>query len=493
MTEEGDGSATPQEDKPRGGDDDGGTPPSPSSERPPPADLGSDATAVVKGGGSGAVPAAKADGRSFSQLLAGAMASPVGSPRPPPILTVPVVAVPCLLAPAALIESPGFTGQFAMTHQAVLAAVTAQAQMQMQAAYPPPSETTTNSFPHSMLPAVSPVPLQQMSSVPEACSGDIYHWRKYGQKQVKNTENFRSYYRCADSNCLAKKKVECYPDGKICDVIYRGKHNHDPPQKYRYTRDRGAQSGGSSRENESIERLKNELNESGSSSCKAEQNSGNDTPEQQLDHSSDCKGVAGVTTKKDFGDEPDPKRRLSENTKSFSMPVPKQVKEHVVQTEIDAKHLSDGYRWRKYGQKLVKGNPNPRSYYRCTHDGCPVRKHVERASHDAQSLLITYEGKHNHDQPTPKFASDQPASDSPVKETDSKTSLSDRNSSKDLNPNNLANNLTGDKASEFGGHKAPEGAQSLPSSKGGSESTDPDGMRNPLLSENPAAVPVENC
>lgn len=42
------------------------------------------------------------------------------------------------------------------------------------------------------------------------------------------------------------------------------------------------------------------------------------------------------------------------------MPVPKQVKEHVVQTEIDAKHLSDGYRWRKYGQKLVKGNPNPR-------------------------------------------------------------------------------------------------------------------------------------
>lgn len=58
-------------------------------------------------------------------------------------------------------------GQFAMTHQAVLAAVTAQAQMQMQAAYPPPSETTTNSFPHSMLPAVSPVPLQQMSSVPE--------------------------------------------------------------------------------------------------------------------------------------------------------------------------------------------------------------------------------------------------------------------------------------------------------------------------------------
>lgn len=29
-----------------------------------------------------------------------------------------------------------------------------------------------------------------------------------------------------------------------------------------------------------------------------------------------------------------------------------------VASEIDI--LEDGYRWRKYGQKVVKGNPNPR-------------------------------------------------------------------------------------------------------------------------------------
>jgi len=71
----------------------------------------------------------------------------------------------------------------------------------------------------------------------------------------------------------------------------------------------------------------------------------------------------------------------------------------VVQTLSDIDILDDGFRWRKYGQKVVKGNPNPRSYYKCTTPGCPVRKHVERASHDHRAVITTYEGKHNHDVP----------------------------------------------------------------------------------------------
>ncbi|RID73064.1 hypothetical protein BRARA_B00235 [Brassica rapa] len=56
-------------------------------------------------------------------------------------------------------------------------------------------------------------------------------------------------------------------------------------------------------------------------------------------------------------------------------------------------------------KKVVKGNPNPRSYYKCTFTGCCVRKQVERAFHDAKSVITTYEGKHNHQIPNPKKTS----------------------------------------------------------------------------------------
>ena len=38
------------------------------------------------------------------------------------------------------------------------------------------------------------------------------------------------------------------------------------------------------------------------------------------------------------------------------MPEPKLV----VQLRSDVELLDDGYRWRKYGQKVVCGNPHPR-------------------------------------------------------------------------------------------------------------------------------------
>ncbi|RRT54862.1 hypothetical protein B296_00048849, partial [Ensete ventricosum] len=215
-----------------------------------------DRVAAVAGGGPEASPSpANVDGRSFSQLLAGAMASPAASPRPAPIVTVPVVAVPCFLTPTALVESQGFSvgGSdlfilFIFTHFLFL---------------------------------------------------DLFGF----------SAELRSFWVSCYSSCSAKKKVEHCPDGTVVEVIYRGKHNHDPPQKHRYTRDRGAQSSGPPVENESLDNPSTEPDESDPSTCKAAQSSINETPKQQLYCSSDCEFDAGTKSEEDIAEEPDPKRR----------------------------------------------------------------------------------------------------------------------------------------------------------------------------------------
>ncbi|XP_039068790.1 probable WRKY transcription factor 75 [Hibiscus syriacus] len=69
---------------------------------------------------------------------------------------------------------------------------------------------------------------------------------------------------------------------------------------------------------------------------------------------------------------------------------------YVFQTRSQVDILDDGYRWRKYGQKVVKNNKFPRSYYRCTHQGCNVKKQVQRLTKDEGIVETTYEGMHSH-------------------------------------------------------------------------------------------------
>ncbi|XWS55646.1 hypothetical protein CRYUN_Cryun09bG0019000 [Craigia yunnanensis] len=56
---------------------------------------------------------------------------------------------------------------------------------------------------------------------------DGYKWRKYGQKSIKNSPNPRSYYKCTNPRCSAKKQVERSRDDPDTLIItYEGLHLH---------------------------------------------------------------------------------------------------------------------------------------------------------------------------------------------------------------------------------------------------------------------------
>ncbi|KAF7840038.1 putative WRKY transcription factor 51 [Senna tora] len=75
-------------------------------------------------------------------------------------------------------------------------------------------------------------------------------------------------------------------------------------------------------------------------------------------------------------------------------------------SEVDV--LDDGYKWRKYVKKSVKSNPHPRNYYKCSSEGCKVKKRVERDKDDSSYVITSYEGTHNHETPLSHYCSQIP-------------------------------------------------------------------------------------
>ncbi|XP_062089987.1 probable WRKY transcription factor 40 [Humulus lupulus] len=85
-------------------------------------------------------------------------------------------------------------------------------------------------------------------------------------------------------------------------------------------------------------------------------------------------------------------------------PIKTKVWKTCVRTEATDTSLivKDGYQWRKYGQKVTRDNPSPRAYFKCSFaPSCPVKKKVQRSVDDQSILVATYEGEHNHPQPSP--------------------------------------------------------------------------------------------
>lgn len=240
--------------------------------------------------------------------------------------------------------------------------------------------------------------------IDEKALDDGYNWRKYGQKLVKRKVFIRSYYKCTYSNCLAKKQVQRSYDGSRTDIKYIGKHEHPKPQI----------SPPLSATSPPIEVKKLDIEVTAASEADGKPSvayrgtsEGTEPPAAPMQliplatNGDDVSRSPNSHDNIDDEDSPKTKKQRREACHGVDNLVKKTYSDarYVVHTISEVDIINDCYRWRKYGQKFVKGNPNPRSYYRCSNAGCPVKKHVERSSHDPKVVITAYEGKHDHDVP----------------------------------------------------------------------------------------------
>lgn len=177
---------------------------------------------------------------------------------------------------------------------------------------------------------------------------DEFKWRKYGQKQVKGSNYPRNYYKCTVPGCTAKKHLEKFFDETAnkerLRTIYIGSHVHPTsPSPHLF-----------------VNNQQDFRNSVLAQSAKLRHMSSYNAP---------------VKSEEDS---------LSRNSERLLIECADNVDEN-----------EDGYFWRKYGQKSVKGSLAPRQYYRCRNVDCPVKKQAEISSQGR--IILTYEGVHNHE------------------------------------------------------------------------------------------------
>ncbi|KAL0228007.1 hypothetical protein RCL1_004150 [Eukaryota sp. TZLM3-RCL] len=188
---------------------------------------------------------------------------------------------------------------------------------------------------------------------------DGFQWRKYGQKFSKHSPYPTCYYKCAYPNCNVKRQLQRDADGTKVTSIYRGKHNHSAPKIVKIsveTQENFVEVVNLHTSEEAIHTLPSIIT---ASPC--------------IDPA-----VARATA-------PTAERRLIVE---------------ITNTKIDA--FSDGFTWKKYGQKQVKGDSSlMRSYFKCAVPNCNAKKLVQKSTSESSSdencpTVVTYEHLHCH-------------------------------------------------------------------------------------------------
>ncbi|KAI4380080.1 hypothetical protein MLD38_006308 [Melastoma candidum] len=342
-------------------------------------------------------------------------------------------------------------------------------------------QLSPTSVTQSNLSIPSPTPLEQPSMKKDAAFGalqedrgkvqsprslslDGYRWRKYGQKQIKSPPSSRSYYRCTNTQCAAKK-IECSDGlGHILESIYRSQHNHASPKKINGLSGSTVQeSVGPAQKRYLIDcssRGLGCLDPSISSRKVVHQLPSIPTRRKYIsDNEEDVAMSAGKQQQASGGEPKQRVKRIKLLPECSPLQSGKDV-EGVVDAADHVEASNDGYRWKKYGKKMMKGNQHLRNYYRCSSAGCQARKQIETTSDDTDTVIITYKGKHDHEKPVNRkrhgWSRVHSLSSTPPKAED--MSIEHRTSSQGLVDSD--SDLTG-KAMELGGEKAMESARTL--------------------------------
>uniref|UniRef100_A0A1J3E538 WRKY transcription factor 1 n=1 Tax=Noccaea caerulescens TaxID=107243 RepID=A0A1J3E538_NOCCA len=283
---------------------------------------------------------------------------------------------------------------------------------------------------------------------------DGYNWRKYGQKLVKGNEFVRSYYRCTHPNCKAKKQLERSSGGQVVDTVYFGEHDHPKPL--------GSAAVPISQDKRS--EVFSTVSKEKSPGSSVQTPRVTEPPKIHVSvisskDDSQSSRMKSDNTNKDINSPASKRRKKGGNIEHIPMERSTNDSRIVVHTQTLFDIVNDGYRWRKYGQKSVKGSPYPRSYYRCSSSGCPVKKHVERSSHDTKLLITTYEGKHDHDMPPGRVVTHNTTLDSEVDEKEegdvSKTPQSSALQTTSPKDQRVVEDLSRKKAKTNGFEKSP--------------------------------------
>ncbi|KAL0761932.1 hypothetical protein Bca101_078082 [Brassica carinata] len=162
-----------------------------------------------------------------------------------------------------------------------------------------------------------------------------------GERERESSE----LLKCTYPKCPTKKKVETSLEGQITEIVYKGSHNHPKPQSTRRS-----SSSSSSTFHSAV------FDHHGDHSDSFVIQQDDNTTSGSL--GDDELTVISRGEEEDCGSEPEAKRWKgeSETNGTGNGNGSKTVIEQsiVVQTTSDIDILDDGYRWRKYGQKVVK-------------------------------------------------------------------------------------------------------------------------------------------